>query len=549
MIDIPLFGHFATLATAPDGIARLRELILQLAVQGKLGTQDAGDEPASVLLERIKKEKERFVKEGKIPKEKAIEYDNENTLDKSLPEHWILVRLGEISDKIHYGYTASADQTNRRIRLVRITDIQNDRVNWDLVPGCEIDDSNFLLYSINVGDLLIARTGGTVGKSFLVREQPVPAVFASYLIRVVPNKNLNSEYVKLFADSPIYWKQLYRMCMGTGQPNVNGMSLRSLFVPLPPLAEQHRIVAKVDRLMALCDELEAKQQQERAGCLKLGIASLTRLQNAESPEEFGRQWAQVCDAFDLILDCPENVAVLRQTILQLAVQGRLGTNNPKDMPFENLVKYDKTEKFDDTTPSVPLPKNWIYTPIASISMKVVDGVHKTPTYRNRGVPFLTVRNLTKGKFIDFTDVKYISEEEHQEFIKRTKPEKNDILITKDGTIGVTKKVREDIEFSIFVTLALIKPVEPAISDYLELALSSPQVQAKMARVGAGLQHLVIRDLNRLYIPLPPLAEQHRIVEKVNALMALCDELEARLKERAGVQGRFTAAVGKQVVNG
>ena len=278
-----LFEHFATLAIAPDGIARLRELILQLAVQGKLGTQDAGDEPASVLLKKIRKNKERLVKEGKIPKEKPIEYEDENIFNQSFPEHWILVRLGEISDRIHYGYTASADSTIKRVRLLRITDIQNNRVNWDSVPGCEIDDSNFSSYAINVGDLLIARTGGTVGKSFLVRDQPVPAVFASYLIRVVPNQNLNHDYLKLFADSPTYWNQLYKMCMGTGQPNVNGMALRSLIVPLPPLAEQHRIVKKVDRLMAICDELEAQQQKERAGCLRLGTASLAGLQNAEEP--------------------------------------------------------------------------------------------------------------------------------------------------------------------------------------------------------------------------------------------------------------------------
>jgi type I restriction enzyme S subunit len=293
--------------------------------------------------------------------------------------------------------------------------------------------------------------------------------------------------------------------------------------------------------MVLCDELEARQQQERAGCLKLGTASLVALQNAESPEEFEQLWAQVCDAFELILDCPENVEVLRQTILQLAVQGQLNTNDPSDNPIHiqlkipiNCLKICELHN--------PFHDNWIVTSIANISKKVVDGVHKTPTYRSRGIPFLTVKNLTKGKNIDYSDVKYISREEHLELIQRTKPEKNDILITKDGTIGVTRKIREDIEFSIFVTLALVKPIDPDISDYLEIALSSPQIQNNMLRTGSGLKHLVLRDINRLLIPIPPLAEQRRIVAKVNKLIEVCDLLERHLKGYEEMQGRFANAI-------
>jgi restriction endonuclease S subunit len=199
-----------------------------------------------------------LIKQNKIPAEKPVNPAKECDFLPVIPKNWSLTRFGEISNKIQYGYTASADHTNKKVRLIRITDIQNSQVIWDTVPGCEIDDSNYPSYAIGIGDLLIARTGGTIGKSYLVRDIPVPAVFASYLIRIVPNKNLDPEYVKLFADSPTYWNQLYEKCMGTGQPNVNGTSLRSLIVPLPPLAEQHRIVAKVDALMALCDALESR---------------------------------------------------------------------------------------------------------------------------------------------------------------------------------------------------------------------------------------------------------------------------------------------------
>ena len=252
---------FDLILDCPKNVAVLRQTILQLAVQGRLVRQEPRDEPARVLVEKIQKDKVRMIQEGKIPKAKPIESTETINLNVTVPNNWILVRLGDISDKIHYGYTASADETKKKVRLIRITDIQNNRVIWNNVPGCEIDDSDYSSYAVDSGDLLIARTGGTIGKSYLVGEIPVPAVFASYLIRVVPNKNLDPKYVKLFADSPMYWNQLYEKCMGTGQPNVNGTSLRSLIVPLPPLMEQHRIVTCVDGLMALCDELEVRLKE------------------------------------------------------------------------------------------------------------------------------------------------------------------------------------------------------------------------------------------------------------------------------------------------
>ena len=175
-----------------------------------------------------------------------------------VPKHWKWCRLAELSLRIHYGYTASAKPILRDIRLLRITDIQNNNVHWESVPGCEIADEQVDQYLIADGDILVARTGGTIGKSFLVRAIPVKAVFASYLIRVQGSRELFDRYLKLFLESSVYWKQLEDGSRGAGQPNVNGQTLGNMAVPLPPLAEQHRIVAKVDELMALCDELESR---------------------------------------------------------------------------------------------------------------------------------------------------------------------------------------------------------------------------------------------------------------------------------------------------
>lgn len=256
--------NFNLLYEFPENVSELRQAILQLAVQGKLVPQDLQEEPASVLLKEIGAEKEKLIKEGKIRKQKPLPPIDPDELPYKLPERWEWVRLGKISTKIHYGYTASAIPIVRDVRFLRITDIQDDHVKWSEVPGCQMDEAKFKDYELSGGDILIARTGGTIGKSYLVTDLSVRAVFASYLIRVILTSNTFSQYIKLFLGSELYWTQLYDKSMGTGQPNVNATALKSLCVPLPPLAEQKRIVAKVNQLMVLCHELEAKLKQSQS---------------------------------------------------------------------------------------------------------------------------------------------------------------------------------------------------------------------------------------------------------------------------------------------
>ena len=250
------------------GIKKLRALILELAVRGKLVVQDPDDEPASALLERIRADKDRLVKEKKIRKTDPLPPISNEEAPYELSQGWVWVYLSQVANQVHYGYTASADHRSTDVRMLRITDIQNNQVNWAAVPGCQIHPEAVSSYELQNGDLLIARTGGTIGKSYLVENLNLCAVFASYLIRVIPNGHSLPSYIKLFADSPLYWQQLYEKSMGTGQPNVNGVSLSSVLLPIPPLAEQHRIVAKVDELMAICDQLkssltEANQLQQK----------------------------------------------------------------------------------------------------------------------------------------------------------------------------------------------------------------------------------------------------------------------------------------------
>ena len=243
--------------------ATLKKSILQYAVQGKLVPQDPADEPASALLERIRTEKEQLVKEGKIKRDKhesvifrrdnsyyekvdGIEHCIDDELPFEIPESWRWTRWGTVATSIQYGYNAPAKQCGR-IRMVRISDIHENLVIWNTVPFCDIDESDISTYLLRPNDILFARTGGTVGKSFLVRDVPYKAIYAGYLIRTRYSTLLCPQYLKHFMESPLYWQQLKTGTTATAQPNCNGQTLSNMLLPLPPAKEQYRIVEKINR--------------------------------------------------------------------------------------------------------------------------------------------------------------------------------------------------------------------------------------------------------------------------------------------------------------
>ena len=246
--------------------SQLKKSILQYAVQGKLVPQDPADEPASVLLERIRAEKEQLIKSGKIKRDKhesvifrrdnsyyervdGIERCIDDEMPFEIPESWRWTRWGTVATSIQYGYNAPAKQCGR-IRMVRISDIHENLVTWTTVPFCDIDELDISTYLLQPNDILFARTGGTVGKSFLVRDVPYEAIYAGYLIRTRYSALLCPQYLKYFMESPLYWQQLKTGTTATAQPNCNGQTLSNMLLPLPPAKEQYRIVEKINRAFA-----------------------------------------------------------------------------------------------------------------------------------------------------------------------------------------------------------------------------------------------------------------------------------------------------------
>lgn len=248
---------------------QLKKSILQYAIQGKLVVQDSNDEPAEVLYAQIQAEKQKLIKEGKIKKDKPLPLITDDEIPFEIPPSWKWVRWGNLSQEIQYGYNASAQETGR-IKMLRISDIQNGKVSWNTVPYCEINEKEIPNYILKQNDILFARTGGTVGKSYLVKEVPVEAIYAGYLIRTRYSLKLSPEYMKYFMDSQLYWDQLRNGTIATAQPNCNGQTLSKMLIPLPPLAEQKRIVAKVNELMKYCEELGHPEKRKNVEPITIG---------------------------------------------------------------------------------------------------------------------------------------------------------------------------------------------------------------------------------------------------------------------------------------
>lgn len=232
-------------------IENLNQAILQEALQGKLVDQNPNDKPAIELLRQIKSDK---VNLGK--KEKSFAEIKPEEIPFVSPKNWTWCKLGEVCEKIHYGFNASAIENKAGAKLLRITDIQDNQVNWQSVPGCDYTESDLKNYLLKKNDIVIARTGGTIGKSFLVSNISIPCLFASYLIRAIPTKHVSPQFLKYFLESPLYWSQLHEEAWGAGQPNVNGTALSNLILPLPPLKEQERIVTEIEKQFAKTKQLK-----------------------------------------------------------------------------------------------------------------------------------------------------------------------------------------------------------------------------------------------------------------------------------------------------
>ncbi|MCK8584572.1 restriction endonuclease subunit S [Yersinia ruckeri] len=554
------------------GIKKLRELILELAVRGKLVPQDSTDEPASELLKRIAAEKAELVKQGKIKKQKPLPEISEDEKPFELPMGWEWVRLNDIMADIHYGYTTSADET-KKIKLLRITDIQDDKVNWATVPGCDISEKMTEQYKLKDNDIVIARTGGTVGKSYLVENINVPSVFASYLIRLKYLPPMQAEFTKIFLGSQLYWKQLYDGTSGTGQPNVNGNTLKAIILPVAPIDEQNNIIFKVKELMSLCDQLEQQSLTSLDAHSQLVETLLATLTDSQNAEELAENWARISQHFDTLFTTEASIDALKQTILQLAVMGKLVPQDPTDEPASELLKRIEREKAqlvkegkikkqkplppisEDEKP-FELPVGWEWCRFEDI-VDIQSGITKGRKLQGRKlvtVPYLSVANVQRG-YIDLSVVK--TTEIPLEEMEKYKVYNSDLLITEGGDwdkVGRTAIwIENDMSYMahqnhVFKARKIL-PEQDVV--WLSNFLNGPFAREYFS--GSSKQTTNLASINKTQlrgclIAVPPKEEKERIVAKFNDLLLISDTLKSRLQSAQQTQLHLADALTDAALN-
>ena len=498
----------------------LKNSILQLAIQGKLVKQDPNDEPASVLLEKIKKEREKLIKEKKIKKEKYSEIYKDSS-DNHYYEKFEDGTINDITDEIPFEIPSSWEIC----RLYRIAFLDNgNKIDGKKLPYLEAKylrgktNPKYLNKGIEVfvGDYLILVDGENSGEVFINKEN---GYLGSTFKILNISQNMNFEYfVYILKYFQSYLKNSKK---GAAIPHLNKKLFKNLIVTIPPIKEQARIVIKLKEMETYIEKYNTTQGQ-------------LEILNNSYKEDIKKSILQYAIQGKLVKQDLE--AESAEVLINKILDEKRELIKSKQMKKENLsvIYKDSTdnqfyEKFDDgkivnISDEIPfdIPDNWVWTRLANILTKLTDGTHKTPRYVENGVPFISVKDMSSGT-LKLDNTKYITKEEHKTLFERCNPQKGDIILSKIGTTGIPVIVETDIEFSLFVSLALLKFNNEYIDrEYLKNLILSPlvQKQCKENTKGVGNKNWVMKDIARTLIVIPPHNEQVKIIEKLNTLFSI-----------------------------
>lgn len=519
------------------GIQKLRELILELAVRGKLVPQDPEDEPASELLKRIEEEKQRMVDEGNIKKPKKLPEVTEEEKPFEVPEGWEWCRLNEVCEYIQRGKGPKYAEKG----MVKV--LSQKCVQWsglDLSPARFVADSTLDNYKserfIQAKDILWNSTGtGTVGRLVVVDEDSLPdyPLVADSHVTIVRLLPINQDFIYRYLASPVVQSRIEpkhenSLVSGTTkQVELNTSSVKPLPVPIPPLEEQHRIAQKVDELMALCDRLEQQTADQLAAHETLVDTLLDTLTRSADAAELAENWSRLETHFDKLFTTEHSIDRLKGTILQLAVMGKLVPQDPEDEPASELLKRIEEEKqrlVDEGKIKKPkklavvteeekpfeVPEGWEWVRLQQlIHVSSGDGLTSSKMAENGDIPVFGGNGITG-------------------YHDKSNVEKQTLVIGRVGfycgSVHISSE-RAWVTDNAFITTF---PEDHVDINYLYWLLKATDLQENDS---ATAQPVISgRKIYPIVVPLPPLEEQQRIVQKVDELMALCDRLKARLAE-------------------
>ncbi|WP_066731085.1 restriction endonuclease subunit S [Cupriavidus sp. D384] len=544
------FGH---IANAPGGVARLRELVLAMAVQGRLVLQDESEEPAAKQLERIKTIALNRPAVGRRKKAPATSHID-GTATSQLPRGWVNTRLSALVRVLNGRAYSKQELLEAGTPVLRVGNLFTSD-HW-YYSNLELDDDKY----IDAGDLLYAWS-------------------ASFGPFIWQGKRVIYHYhiwkLDLFSDADVDKKFLYTWLLektqeikaaghGISMAHMTKEKFEQLVIALPPLKEQTRIVAKVDELMALCDQLEKQQADRRKLQNALRQSTLQALASAQSPHELQDSWQRLQTNFRRLFSAPEDVDGMRGLVLDLAVRGLLVEQSDSDEPVVSWLARVATLKADlakkkliakqTTFVDVSLedypfsvPSGWAFVRLGQVANKIGSG--STPrggreVYVKEGVPFLRSQNVWNDG-LRLAGVAYITNSEHERMAGTTVLP-NDVLLNITGaSLGRCALVPSDFgEANVSQHVTIIRPTDPQVREYLHLCLLSPYCQALIwgRQVGMAREGLSKKVLEQFEIPFPPIPEQHRIVARVSELMRYCDEIAEQLRSTQKAAERFAASV-------
>lgn len=531
------FEKFDQLAAAPDAVAKMRKLILELAVHGKLVDQRTKDLPARECIHKANKA--------------LVEFTPDESTE-PLPG-WAVLPLGCLIASNTGGGTPSKqipDFWNGTIAWASVKDIQSSKYlvsTSDLITEKGLKNSSSNL--IPPGRLIVVTRMG-LGKLAI---NTIPVAINQDLRAIEPTAALDLDYAYLL------FKSLNLVGSGVTVKGITISKLHATSVLTPPLAEQKRIVAKVDELMALCDRLEVQQQERNARHAALARASLARFADAPTPANLNYLFHK---SYDI------DPADLRKSILALAVQGKLVPQDVNDEPAEMLLEKIESERrrfaemckfrsplaepVDDSSVPFTIPSSWKWCRLCTLFNAITDGDHLPPPKSNNGVAFLTIGNITTGE-LKFEGSRFVPESYYQGLADFRRPVRGDVLYTVVGaTYGRPALVETARPFCVQRHIAILKPPQTIEVGFLMIVLRSPLAydQATASTTGTAQPTIPLGALRNFAAPLPPLAEQRRITARVDQLMALVDELETQLAaSRATAKNLLEALVAELTAAG
>lgn len=581
-----LLNYFKDLTLHPKNAEELKGLILQLAVQGKLTQkwreENPDVEPASVLLERIGQEKFQLIREGKLKKEAELpEIENEDIII-DLPANWKCCRLGEVIEIIR-GITFPSSEKSKtdgdgKIPCLRTANVQ-DKIEWEdllYIDRSYVKREDRILRK---GDVIMsmANSRELVGKVAIIDFEPTRDFTLGGFISALRTFGFNPSFLMVLLRSPKTRNELISSSSQTTNiANVSISKLRPLVIPFPPLAEQKSIVEIVNQLFAEVEQLEALTKERIQLKADFVTSALNQLTQA-SEQDVASHWEFLKSQFGIFFTEKENIKKLREAILQLAVQGKLtrafrethpelceGSNSASALleriktEKEQLIKEKKIKKEKPLPPisedEIPydLPKGWVWCRMQDLIKDLRYGTSKKCDYGVGDSPVLRIPNVSNGK-IDLEDLKstYLSPKE----LKDLSLEKGDILLIRSngssGLVGRSTPVEEiGVGFSFAGYLVRVRLFQNGISNnYLHLVLESSETRKLIEgplRTTSGVKNINSTEISRLPIPLPTLEEQKTIVEKVNGLMALCDQLEKEIETHQTTQEHWMQSCLREV---